>query len=715
MKPDKAAPKSVFHVFKHKPSSFLSRFDSKSSNSTDNIRSGTFLSTPDPRIVVPSKFNNLKTLNERARIRTKISNKEATQANSWFYNSAVYKRYKQYQKIVWLILQESRGSYLSTFVYVAILAAVIVSLAKEIVMNSVVKPEKTVIWLWIDEFTSGIFIAEFFMRLFSTTAFGDSITTYIFRPLFLVDLVAILPPILERFHEPDLEYGSLINYRVLVFIRILRVLKLTRYIKHATVFVEGVKKSLASFGFLFLLLIIANFCFATIIYYAELSDEHSRLQEGIPIAMWWAVVTISTAGYGDVVPSTPQGKVIASLAAVFGNLLLTLPVVILGYNFQEVYTTRLEEKKIAKLKQTQSTNVGDFKNMTSEQKEVFFMKQRISSIEEMNKKVMSALNNSESIYQKVSIDLKDLFRSVYAGIDDNQQNDDNSSAFDKKIKVMERLAKAKRKIKLVHVFRKTHQKDSESSHMKTEKGESPLKIRSDKPLIRRFSVTKEDEQPRSDDSLDFDGYDEEIPNIRTTHRHISKARKHLGRKEEYELSTSSSEEPQPLFDFSPNVSVMMKEKTKRERSRLFEPLKLEQVRPQKTIFERTPSTYRPNQTPTPTQNGEAENLFCIKSHSQDNINTFLKYRNERLKFLDNKTLNQILKDMGEFDDMTFYDEQSSRNSNLGGVFLGSGSVTNRRIIPQKLSFDIRPPTSRRTTRNHTAMTTRRFLINDDEE
>jgi len=444
MKLEKTPKKSVFNVFKHKSSGFLSRFDSKSSSSTNNLNSGTFVPSHNTKSAPPSKFKILKDLNLKARTMSDKIHRDFTKEHPWFFNNPLYHRFKQSQKIIWLVLQESRGSYLSYTVFAAIMAAILVSLTKEIVMNSIVKPQNTETWLYIDSFTSGIFVIEFLMRLFSTTAFGDKITTYVFRPLFFVDVIAIVPLALERFDQPHLEFGSLINFRVLVFLRLMRVLKLTRYIKHATVFIEGVKKSLASFGFLILLFIIANFCFATVIYYAELSDENSQFQEGIPIAMWWAIVTVSTVGYGAIVPSTPQGKAIASLASIFGNLFLTLPVVILGYNFQEVFTTRQEEKKISKLKQKQSKDV-DFKSMTSEQKEVFFMKQRISNIEEMNKKIMSSLNNSESIYQKVSLDLKDLFRSVYAGIEDNQQHDDNASDFDKKNQTDGKISKSKAK------------------------------------------------------------------------------------------------------------------------------------------------------------------------------------------------------------------------------------------------------------------------------
>merc|ERR1719235_2210655 len=81
------------------------------------------------------------------------------------------------------------------------------------------------------------------------------------------------------------------------------------------------------------------------IYYAEAGVEPVELPDGtlvdryvsIPMSFWWAVVTMTTVGYGDYSPVSPLGKVIAGFTMLFGILLIALPMAIVGNKFQEVY------------------------------------------------------------------------------------------------------------------------------------------------------------------------------------------------------------------------------------------------------------------------------------------------------------------------------------------------------------------------------------------
>jgi hypothetical protein len=220
-----------------------------------------------------------------------------------------------------------------------------------------------------------------------------------------------------------------------------------------------VYKSLVSLLFFVFVIMIATFIFAILVYYADFSNANSQLRKGIPTALWWAVVTLSTVGYGDVVPKTPGGKAIGGLAAIFGTLLLALPVVILGYHFEEVYNDREEEKLIGKVKEKELKGNS---NLNHDQKEVFFLKRRIESIEASNKKIMNQLDSSGSIYKGVSKDLKMLYTSIYAGIKAKKENG-AAETFKEKIKGMEKFKAAKTKIKLIQIFKQGIPKSSERS------------------------------------------------------------------------------------------------------------------------------------------------------------------------------------------------------------------------------------------------------------
>merc|ERR1719183_2991765 len=74
------------------------------------------------------------------------------------------------------------------------------------------------------------------------------------------------------------------------------------------------------------------------VYYAEKGSNPDPAQfSSIPASFWWAIVTMTTVGYGQHVPVTTAGKLIAAFTMLFGILLIALPMAIVGNKFQEVY------------------------------------------------------------------------------------------------------------------------------------------------------------------------------------------------------------------------------------------------------------------------------------------------------------------------------------------------------------------------------------------
>jgi voltage-gated potassium channel len=147
-------------------------------------------------------------------------------------------------------------------------------------------------------------------------------------PLALVDLFAILPFYLP-FTGIDLRF-----LRMLRMMRIFRVAKLGRYSQSLQMLqrVMTVKKEqLICPLFILLLLVIVA---ASMLYYAENSAQPGNFSS-IPAAMWWAISTLTTVGYGDVYPVTGLGKLMASIIAVLGIGMFALPTGILGAGFVE--------------------------------------------------------------------------------------------------------------------------------------------------------------------------------------------------------------------------------------------------------------------------------------------------------------------------------------------------------------------------------------------
>jgi len=74
-----------------------------------------------------------------------------------------------------------------------------------------------------------------------------------------------------------------------------------------------------------------------------LGRETNERQNSIAAAFWWCIVSMTTVGYGDDVPVTPAGKIIASLTMMTGMLILALPISVIGSNFQKVMKEVLHE------------------------------------------------------------------------------------------------------------------------------------------------------------------------------------------------------------------------------------------------------------------------------------------------------------------------------------------------------------------------------------
>jgi voltage-gated potassium channel len=184
------------------------------------------------------------------------------------------------------------------------------------------------------------FTAEYLLRLWSCVEHipyegrGRFATrlAWMRTPAAIVDLLAILP-FYFMFFAPAAEL------RVLLLVRLLRFFKLARYSSGLASLMEVLYvERRALFATLLILggLVLTT---ATLMHLAEQTAQPERFGT-IPDAMWWAIVTLTTVGYGDVVPVTPLGKVLAGLTATMGLALIALPVGIIATAFAEVIHRR---------------------------------------------------------------------------------------------------------------------------------------------------------------------------------------------------------------------------------------------------------------------------------------------------------------------------------------------------------------------------------------
>ena len=155
---------------------------------------------------------------------------------------------------------------------------------------------------------------------------------YALTPAAIIDLIAVLPFFVSVF-------APHVTLRVIVLLRLLRLFKLGRYSTGFQSLFEAARRERQALLASFLVLLSAVLFAATLAYMAERAVQPDVFGT-IPDAVWWALETVTTVGYGDVVPKTAAGRIIGGLTMVTGILMIALPIAIIGSSFAEVIRQR---------------------------------------------------------------------------------------------------------------------------------------------------------------------------------------------------------------------------------------------------------------------------------------------------------------------------------------------------------------------------------------
>jgi len=195
-----------------------------------------------------------------------------------------------------------------------------------------------------NRFSVGVFTLEYILRVWSCTTLQKyhhpiwGRLRYMLTPLAIIDLIAFLPFYLP-FTRADFRAIQLLRLT-----RFLQLLKLGRYSRSIKVLTQVIalrrEELILTLNMVIFLLIFSS----SLIYFAEHQAQPDKFPH-IPASMWWAVITLTTVGYGDVYPITPLGKLLGGILALLGIGLFALPAGIIASGFTEVIAMNKISKK----------------------------------------------------------------------------------------------------------------------------------------------------------------------------------------------------------------------------------------------------------------------------------------------------------------------------------------------------------------------------------
>ena len=295
---------------------------------------------------------------------------------------------KSLRKRIWEILEKGNSNDKVSFYTDIFLITLIIFNIIAVLLETVdsIYSKYALEFLIFERFSTVVFLIEYILRIWVCVEEKIKNNKLITRLKYastwpaIIDLLAVLSGLLPMIFEVDL--------RILRALRMLRLLKFSRYFKVMNLLLGVLKEEKQSFLAAMFLLTIAMLIASTGIYLFEKDAQPDKFSS-IPEAMWWAIATLTTIGYGDVTPVTGMGKFFGAIIAIIGIGVVALPSGILASGFTDQLKRRQAqyENELSKALQDGVISSSERNKLTKIAKDMNLSEEQIKTMEKKLKEV----------------------------------------------------------------------------------------------------------------------------------------------------------------------------------------------------------------------------------------------------------------------------------------------------------------------------------------
>ena len=295
---------------------------------------------------------------------------------------------KSLRKRIWEILEKGNSNDKVSFYTDIFLITLIIFNIIAVLLETVdsIYSKYVLEFLIFERFSTAVFLVEYILRVWVCVEEKIKSNKLITRLKYastwpaIIDLLAVLSGLLPMIFEVDL--------RILRALRMLRLLKFSRYFKVMNLLLGVLREEKQSFLAAMFLLTIAMLIASTGIYIFEKDAQPDKFSS-IPEAMWWAIATLTTIGYGDVTPVTGMGKFFGAIIAIIGIGVVALPSGILASGFTDQLKRRQAqyENELSKALQDGVISSSERNKLTKIAKDMNLSEEQIKTMEKKLKEV----------------------------------------------------------------------------------------------------------------------------------------------------------------------------------------------------------------------------------------------------------------------------------------------------------------------------------------